>query len=328
MHRTIRRALVPLSVLAVLTVGCSQEDVDKVVAASRERSQQAVPGRHGLGVFMGGGSVDEIHQFERWVGSKVTHVGAFVSQQSWDAFDETSFLDRWRGTGYTLVLGVPLLTENGGGSLKQGADGAYDGHFRQLAADLVAKGQANAILRLGWEFNGDWYKWEAAADPPAFAAYWRHVVDVIRSVPGTDRLRFDWNPAIGPADVPEGSYPGDDYVDIVGMDVYDRNFTAGLADPTKRWEEMVSQPYGLAWQRDFAAAHGKPLSFPEWGTSDRHEGGGAQDNPFFIRSMNEWIRSNNVEYHNYFEFDAPDEDGARLMGGSNPESAALYQQLF
>jgi hypothetical protein len=328
MHRTIRRALAPVAFLAILAAGCSQDDVDKVVSSSGNRTAQATTGQKGLGVFMGGGDPGEIQSFERWVGSEVTHAGAFLSRRSWAAFHEVGFLDRWRNSGYTLSLGVPMLTTNDGGTLRQGAQGAYDQHFKQLAADLVARGQGNAIIRLGWEFNGDWYPWKAEADPASFAAYWRRIHQAMRSVPGAQGLRFDWNPAIGPKRVPEGAYPGDQFVDIIGMDVYDRNYTAQLADPAKRWQDMVNQSFGLAWQRDFAAAHKKPLSFPEWGTSDRHQGGGAQDNPFFVRSMNEWIRANNVEYHNYFEFDAPDEQGSRLMDGQNPHSASLFQQLF
>jgi Glycosyl hydrolase family 26 len=327
MHRTIRRALVLPALLAVLAVGCSQDDVDKVVEATSDR-QPATRGEGGLGVFMGGGDVGEIRDFERWVGSKVTHVGAFLSQKSWEQFHETSFLDQWADSGYTLSLGVPMLVANQPGNLRQGASGAYDDHFRQLAQDLAAKRLGSTIIRLGWEFNGDWYPWAAEKDPQAFAEYFRRIVDTMRSVPGAEELRFDWNPAIGPAEVPEAAYPGDEYVDIVGMDIYDREYTNELADPAKRWESMVNQPFGLAWQRDFAAAHGKPISFPEWGTSDRHEGGGKQDNPLFIRNMNEWIRSNNVEYANYFEFDAPDEQGSSLMDGQNPAAGQLFVQLF
>ena len=327
MHRKIRRALVALPTVALLAVGCSQDDVDKVVEATRDR-QQAPRGERGLGVFMGGGDVEEVRQFQEWVGSEVTHVGAFLPGKTWEKFHETGFLDQWAGTGYTLSLGVPILMTDEPGSLRQGAQGAYDEHFRRLAQDLVSKRLGNTILRVGWEVNGDWYPWAAEEDPQAFGEYFRRIVRTIRSVPGTEGLRFDWNPGLGPANVPDGSYPGDEYVDIIGMDIYDREFSSELADPAKRWEQMVNQPYGLAWQRDFAAAHGKPISFPEWGVSERHEGGGKQDNPLFIRNMNEWIRSNNVEYHNYFEFDAPDEGGSRLMDGQNPEAASLFVQLF
>jgi hypothetical protein len=277
---------------------------------------------------MGGGDAQEIQQFERFVGSEVTHVGAFVSKISWARFDELSWLSEWRGSGYTLSLGVPMLTNNDGGTLRQGASGAYDAHFKRLAEQLVANGQGSAILRLGWEFNGAWYPWAAQKDPQAFAEYWRRIHRVIRSVPGAQGIRFDWNSAIGPASVPLAAYPGDEYVDIIGMDVYDRSKSGADADPAKRWQRMVNQPYGLAWLRDFAAAHGKPMSFPEWAVSARQQGGAVNDNPLFIRSMHEWIRSNNVEYHNYFEFDAVDEKGAQLTDGGNPRAASIFQQLF
>jgi hypothetical protein len=277
---------------------------------------------------MGGGDADELSDFERFVGSEVTHAGAFVSKKSWDRFRELDWLEEWEDSGYTLSLGVPMLTERDGGSLQDGARGRYDAHFRHLAEQLVAHGQGDAILRLGWEFNGDWYPWAAAEDPRAFAEYWRRIHRVMRSVPGAEGLRFDWNPAIGVADVPEEAYPGDEYVDIIGMDVYDRPKSAEEADPAARWQRMVDQPYGLAWQRDFAAAHRKPTSFPEWATSDRQRGGQKADNPVFIRNMYEWIRSNDVEYHTYFEFDAVDERGAQLMDGRNPRAAETFKKLF
>jgi hypothetical protein len=329
MHRSIRRALAPLPLLAILAVGCSQDDVDKAVTSSGGPGpRQSAQGRQALGVFMGGGDAQEIQQFERFVGSDVTHVGAFVSKKSWAQFRQLSWLAEWKNSGYTLSLGVPMLTNTDGGSLAQGAQGAYDDHFRHLAQQLVANGQGNAILRLGWEFNGGWYPWKASGDPKSFAAYWRRIHGVIRSVPGAEGIRFDWNPGIGPASIPEGTYPGDEYVDIIGLDVYDRAKSVADADPAKRWQRMVNQPYGLAWLRDFAAAHGKPMSFPEWATSARQQGGAKSDNPLFIRNMHDWIRSNNVEYHLYFEFDAVDEKGAQLTDGGNPRAASIFQQLF
>jgi hypothetical protein len=43
MHRWLRDALAPLALLAVLAAGCSQDDVDKVVAASRDRAPAQAP---------------------------------------------------------------------------------------------------------------------------------------------------------------------------------------------------------------------------------------------------------------------------------------------
>lgn len=42
------------------------------------------------------------------------------------------------------------------GTLAVGVSGAYNGYFVTLVQTLVAAGDANAYLRLGWEFDGTW----------------------------------------------------------------------------------------------------------------------------------------------------------------------------
>ena len=54
------------------------------------------------------------------------------------------------------MYSVPLLPKDGS-TLAAGASGAYDAHFETMARELVAQGQGDAIIRLGWEFNGSWY---------------------------------------------------------------------------------------------------------------------------------------------------------------------------
>jgi beta-mannanase len=148
----------------------------------------------------------------------------------------------------------------------------------------------------------------------------------MRAVPGAGGLRFDWNPGHGPMKVPEAAWPGDDHVDIVSMDIYDRTFSTRYADPQARWQWFLTRPYGLNWLRDFARAHGnKPIGFGEWAVTDDHAPGVKHDNPTFIRGMAEFIRNNNVEYHNYFNVNAHDGD-FRIQ--RFPESARAYQQLF
>ena len=52
------------------------------------------------------------------------------------------------------------------GTLAQGATGAFNAYYMTLAQTLVAGGQSNAYLRLGWEFDGSWMPW-AATSPSA-----------------------------------------------------------------------------------------------------------------------------------------------------------------
>ena len=290
----------------------------------------AVAASRGIGVFRQGGTTPaSVAEWERFVGRRLTHASTYFSDRSWSAMvDGAGWQARqWRGTGKTLVAGVPLAG-NGLGSMGAGAAGANDGHWSDVAGALVANGQPNAILRLGWELNGEWFPWAARNNPGQFASYFRRIVTSMRSVPGAGGLRFDWNPGIGARFVPENAYPGDNYVDIIGFDLYDASFGARGANPAARWDDYLNRPYGLRWHRDFARAHGKPMSFPEWGVSDRHVGGATPDNALFIRNMAGWISANDVAYQSYFDFNKPGDGNHRLMTGQFPAATAAYRTAF
>ena len=315
-HLLHRALLLPL--LAFLVIGCVTDESAYVDRVSTPR--RAPQGARSVGVFLGGSSLSA---YEGWLGHRVTHVAGYAAGSTWANFERSSFR-HWQGSGKQLVVGVPIIMKQQPGSLAAGAAGAYDAHFRRFAQKLVADGQGNAILRLGWEFNGHWYPWRSDRDPKAFAAYWRRIVNVMRSVPGTS-LRFNWNPGLGPGFVDVNAYPGDRYVDIIGMDLYDRTYGDRLRNPVVRWDDFLNRPYGLNWVRNFDLAHGKPMSFPEWAVTHDHVRGVVHDNPVFIRGMAEFIRTNNVEFANYFDVLAHDGD-FRLR--QFPNAAAAYRALF
>ena len=191
----------------------------------------------------------------------------------------------------------------------------------------MARGCEDTILRLGWEFNGKFYPWAAGGKEADFAAYWRRIVStLLRPFPTSGscstgrRLAGNTN-----ADV-EAAYPGDAYVDIIGLDAYDTS-TVSVSNLQARWNDQVTRRYGLAWHRGFAQAHGKPMSFAEWGLTVRPKdnlGGG--DNPFYIAQMLDWISSNDVLYAAYFEVDASDASH-RLMTSQFPLASAAFRTL-
>jgi Glycosyl hydrolase family 26 len=271
----------------------------------------------------------EVAAWEAWLGRPAYRVLDFLARENWDKIAApTWWVDNWGRSAYAsrVVYSVPMLPDTPS-SLAQGATGAYDAHFERLARLLVSRGQGGATIRLGWEFNGDWYRWNAAQDAGAFVAYWRRIVDAMRRQPGA-AFKFDWCPNLGRGTIaPDRVYPGDGYVDVVGADVYDHGWMPGYQDPAKRWEELMNQPYGLRWQRDFARAHGKPVSFPEWGLVLHAGGHGGGDNPSFVQRMYEWIAANDVAYHSYFEVDMPGVP-IRLMTGRFPNAAAEFKRLF
>jgi hypothetical protein len=284
-------------------------------------------GRAPFGAYRGAFNRDGVAQFERWLGRDVGWALDFLANADWNSIaSPAAWAREWRDSPYRIVYSVPLIPSSGG-SLQEGASGAYNHHFAALARGLVSHGEGDAVLRLGWEFNGAWSPWTAKDDPAAFIEYWRQVVRTMRSVSGA-QFEFDWCPTAGPAAMPADlAYPGDEYVDYIGLDAYDVVSIAGLTDLERRWRELLMQPFGLLWHREFAREQAKPMSYPEWGVWLRADGLGGGDNPHYVEQMHEWIEANDVAYHMYFDYDAPDGEH-RLDGGQFPRAAAAFLRLF
>ena len=281
-----------------------------------------------LGVYVGAADPTGVDAYDQWLEREPTYAIDFLASGSWSQIsDPIWWLDGWQGSPYHVVFSVPMIP-NDGSTLEQGALGAYDHHFTRLAQNLVEYGYGDATIRLGWEMNGNWFAWSGQADPGSFITYWRNAVDAMRAVSGSS-FRFDWNPIAGGSFPVDALYPGDAWVDVIGLDVYDQGWWVGWEDPLNRWHEIMYQPYGVAWHRDFAAAHDKPMSFPEFGLSDSPAHHGGDDNPHFIEKMYEWIGLNkaNVEYYAYFEFAGPIGSSA-LMSSSFPLASARFLELF
>ena len=199
--------------------------------------------------------------------------------------------------GRLFVLNVPMMDRNEAGltdaqvrdGLRRGAAGDFDRHFTALGEGLVEHGLGDAVLVLGWEMNGTTYGHRCGPDPTAWKAYWRKAVGALRGVAG-QRFRFDFTPSRGLDAVAWPlCYPGDDVVDIIGMDAYDQ--PAGLS-----FEEQVSEEYGLAHHVAFAAAHGKPVSYPEWGLFRNG------DNPAYVRGMLDWFAAHRPVYQTVTDY--------------------------
>jgi hypothetical protein len=290
-----------------------------------------------LGAFPGSGNTGGLATFGSRVGRTLSYAHDFLDGRTWASMTDVAWLARnWARMGYTdrLVLTVPMIPDTGG-TLARGAAGDYNAQFRTLAETLVANGQGSAVLRLGPEFNGDWHLWtiDVHDGGALYAAYWRQIVTAMRSVRGA-HFRFDWCANDGSAWIAGGrqleaatAWPGDAYVDYVGLDVYDQSWGTWNADPVARWNEYVNQHNGLAWHASFAAAHGKQMTFPEWGLADRTDGKGGGDTPYFVEQMYWWIGSHNVAYHLYFESHDPAGEYG-VFSGRFPNAARRFVEYF
>ncbi|MGP4029315.1 glycosyl hydrolase [Actinomadura sp. 3N407] len=280
-----------------------------------------------MGAFLGSGveGVARVGRFQRWLGSTVTVGRTYLPGDDWHEIEGPRRMltawARWKAADprRMLVINVPMMAPNEAALpvpvldslLRGGAAGAFDGHYRTLAGRLVSVGAGDSVIVLGWEMNGETYSGRCAPDPAAWKAYWRRIVTTMRAVPGT-RFRFDFAPTRGRDAIPwTECYPGDDVVDIIGSDSYDQ--PAGMS-----FEEFVNEPYGLRAQAEFAAAHGKPISFPEWGLFRN------SDNPEYIQGMYDWIMSHDVVYQSITDY-CP--HGVWACG-RNPRSSGTYRDLF
>ena len=290
------------------------------------------------GAYVGGGNASALTTFANWRGSSATVALDYLGFDSWSEISNPDWLlQSWQGfhnSGGQLVLSVPMLVSDGSPTFAAGAAGAYDSYFETLGNDLVASGYSSAVIRLGWEFNDNAFPWAIQAGsttmgPTAFIADWRHIVDLMRSISGS-HFKFDWTVNNGPSsggNAPaEDAYPGDDYVDYIGDDVYDVGWAADggpINDPATRWQQIVDQTYGLNWWAAFAQAHNKPITLPEWGLQTTPGWSGGGDDPYFIQAMHTWIQTNHPAYETYFDY-----AGSALTSQNAPQSAALYQTLW
>jgi hypothetical protein len=208
--------------------------------------------------------------------------------------------------------------------LHQGAAGDYTSHAKTLARNLVAAGLGNSIIRLGHEANGTWYPDSLGSTRAQWALwdqFWRKTVLAMKSVPGAHFL-FDWCIAALWRPIPlKYIYPGNDVVNIIGVDAYDTGNIGNTA--AARWNDTYTAPDGIRDVLNFARAHGKPISIPEWGVSPRSQAKGFGDDPTFVNGIASVVRNNRVAYQSYFYNYAY---ATQLAGGR--QSLAAYRLHF
>ncbi|WP_043494934.1 glycoside hydrolase family 26 protein [Streptomyces viridosporus] len=270
--------------------------------------------------------VARMEELSRWLVGAELRVGhTYLPGNHWsDIEGRVRFLEdwaRWRNEkdDRMLVLNVPLQERNEEGVpdaevrqlLRRGAAGEFDHHFRALAERLVELKVPDTILVLGWEMNGATYTHRCGPDPESWKKYWNRIVATMRAVPGQE-FRFDFAPSRGRDAVPwTQCYPGDGTVDVIGMDSYDQ--PSGMS-----FDEQVEEPYGLRAHVDFAKAHGKPISYPEWGLFRNG------DNPEYMRRMLEWMDEQRPLYNTVTDY-CPH---GVWQCGDNPESSRVYRSVL
>ena len=80
----------------------------------------------------------------------------------------------------------------------------------------------------------------------------------------------------------------------------------------------MKEPYGLQAHVDFAKAHGKPISYPEWGLFRNG------DNPEYMRRMLAWIDQHKPLYNTLTDY-CPH---GVWQCDDNPDSSRVYKSVL
>lgn len=159
-------------------------------------------------------------------------------------------------------------------------DGRYDDYLHSYAKALKAFGHP-VLFRLNNEMNGDWCWYSAyyaGKDTDIYKAVWKYI-HAIFAANGTDNVLWVWNPHdLSRPDFKWNHYlmyyPGDEYVDIIGLTGYN----TGTYFPGERWREF-GEIYAPLYA-EYTAAFAKPFMITEFGSNS--VGG---NKPAWLQSM-------------------------------------------
>jgi hypothetical protein len=301
------------------------------------RTAGAWPGSRGLSGVNGYPSLDaaSVGQFCTARGRACNVAMTYTDRTSWQSMtSQTGWtFDNFSSFDGVLVISQGLVPANGQADLSACANGDHDEDFRNFGTLMSRSGRADSIVRLGWEFNEQTSPWRAD-DTDTWLGCYRHAADSIRAT--NPEVLLDWT--INAHNTPSGvcgglstdCYPGDNYVDIVGIDNYDHYPWS----PTKSdFQRTAEKQEGLTWLYEFARSRGKPFSVGEWGVTPAGDAG--KENPDFVTWMHSWFaqHAENLAYETYFSDCTSSGIQSSLFTTDasctqNPNSAARYKDLF
>jgi hypothetical protein len=175
--------------------------------------------------------------------------------------------------------------------LRDVIDGSWDGYITARAREFAAVGMP-ILVRWGHEFNGNWYPWGIAnnnADPTLYVRAYRHVHDLVAAA-GARNVQWVWafnngSSPDAPYNDPAAAYPGDAYVDWVGIDGYNWGFGPSWDPAVDHWTTF-DQTFAAAYAKARTVAPNRPVMIGEFASTE--DGG---DKAQWLRDMNTTLRS-------------------------------------
>ncbi len=331
--RTARRA-VAAGLLALVTAASAA-----ATTATPAQAKTATPAFGTTDALSGVGYADR-DEWGTWRGQKVQ-----VSETWNDAKDSNGVLNwgdmdnlytvheyysdgKWDGA---LSLAQPMYAQN------ENVNGcATTDEITTWANDLKdAWPSGDAFIRLGWEFNGDWYTWKQnPGDAAAFKSCWIRWHDTVKAV--SPDFKLIWNPnnqsSNASLDVRD-FWPGKEYVDAAGPDAYALSENGQPISIDKKGPN--GEPLGINAWVDWVAQQGVPFASPEWAIRDQSYG---STDPEYITQMRTAFQKaasspTGLAYESYFDgstaFSCQFSIHDSACGyDKHPDAAARYASLW
>jgi hypothetical protein len=182
-----------------------------------------------LGVYIpgGGGSAGTLDAYASMVGRRPDIFLVFRNMSGPLLY--SSEINNLRARGETPMVTLEPYTSGGVASLADIAAGKYDDYFRK-EADAVRGLGMTVMIRFAHEMNllsSDWGPGKAGNGGSAYADAWRHIVTLFRAE-GASNVQWVWAPNVDYGGRPFNQFfPGDEYVDYVGLDGYNWGNSGG-----------------------------------------------------------------------------------------------------
>ncbi|MCH6258627.1 hypothetical protein MLD52_18850 [Puniceicoccaceae bacterium K14] len=194
-------------------------------------------------------------------------------------------------------------------------NGDFDSFFFKWAND-AKQYESDIYLRFGFEMNGDWFTW--GAQPERFKKAWIHVHKLFEKI-GCSNVKWMFSPNViwGDITVSDGLaayYPGDEYVDSIGIDGY--NF----GDHHDQWHKW--QSYSEVFERTIEActAAQKPIYLSEIGCADGpRKAAWIED---FLKCVSDDERVSGFIYFNHYN---PRKSEPNWRLDSDPKTLKIFQ---
>jgi len=285
-----------------------------------------------LGVYYGnqGWKMDQVRAMEAWQGKKHAVVNLFTDwcyrTKTLDNLFKQQLPNIWANGNVPVVSWEPYLcspTATPNDVEVRAARGDYDAYLHAWAdrmkafvsgpdGSLGTEDDRRVYIRLAHEMNGDWYPWGAAVGGDSASAYvlmWQRVRTIFWQK-GLDASAVQWIWAVNHEDVgmarAEDYYPGDAYVDWIGIDGY--NWGASQSWSSWRTPEEVFAPM-VERLRGFTIAAPKPLALTETASTSATPG------KVDVAAKSQWITQ-------LFTYATASTTGARMIVWFNEDKEA------